>query len=224
MSGDNDLPWMPWYPADFDASTSMMSFDERWVYAALLFKQWQLGELPADVQKLAVSIHLRQKRFDAAWKVVSHKFERVQLEGGALVLRQKRVQKDRLERLDLRKRRVESARVAGRASAASRQRDVDPTLTQGQPNVQRDVNPPKSDLRKESESLPNPSLEPGRGPEKSGLRKDGSNPRAKGTNRRARNQRKLAAIIVTLNGNAKDHGPEDATAQAKPHDDDDLPF
>jgi uncharacterized protein YdaU (DUF1376 family) len=61
----------------------LMSYEQRGIYRELLDQQWVEGSIPADLNQLAVLLHLPPSRFAKVWPLVSTKFRSI--EGGRLV-------------------------------------------------------------------------------------------------------------------------------------------
>lgn len=60
----SDLPFLPWFPADFLSSTRGWPVTAKGVYRELIDAQWEMGGLPADPVKLQQMIHAT----DAEWR------------------------------------------------------------------------------------------------------------------------------------------------------------
>lgn len=111
---NGELPWLPWYPARFEASTRGWTFMQRAVYRALLDLQWQaqICCISAKQSDLSRMLEIDSRAFAKCWKVIGPKFAKV--EGG---LQNRRLEEHRLAALEAHKKRV----VAGRAGGLSRQ-------------------------------------------------------------------------------------------------------
>lgn len=72
---NRDLPMMPVFAKDFLMTTTLWTFEERGAYMLLLMWEWELGELPNDVAKLATLVGMHQDAFNHAWNIrVNQKF------------------------------------------------------------------------------------------------------------------------------------------------------
>ena len=176
---NRELPMMPWYPDQFQASTVAWTFAERSLYRSLLDAQWQLGVLPADPKRLRIIVGMPEQDFSEAWQTVSEKF--VPQRGGLV---NKRLEYHRDEALRRKQHASTAGRKGGQASvaAAAKRR-----LTDGQATVQRSYNPPSpSPLKEEEPHTPQSGAVNGHaGKGKANPRALGANPRALGTNPRA---------------------------------------
>lgn len=68
-------PFMPLFVGDFFASTAEWEGEEESLYLSLLARQWALGSLPTDTEKLARLVRWSTKNFEKYWQVVKLKFE-----------------------------------------------------------------------------------------------------------------------------------------------------
>lgn len=69
-----DLPFMPWYPRDFDDSTGNWPFVARGGYRELLDKQWRYGGLPADSGEMREQSRCPEADWPKAWRYIEPKF------------------------------------------------------------------------------------------------------------------------------------------------------
>ena len=75
MSGGPQMARLPWYPRDFASSTQGWPLISRAVYRELLDASWDIGPLPADAEILRRIVGALPTEWDAAWPLVSAKFE-----------------------------------------------------------------------------------------------------------------------------------------------------
>lgn len=73
MSGLS-LPRMPWYPADFTASTKGWPLVARAIYRELLDAAWTMGGFPNDVDVLCRIAGATPEEWSAGWPLVKPKF------------------------------------------------------------------------------------------------------------------------------------------------------
>lgn len=131
---NRELPMMPWYPDQFQASTVAWTFAERSLYRSLLDAQWQLGVLPTDPKRLRLIVGMPEADFTEAWQTVAEKFV---AHGSGLVNKRLKYH------LDEALRRKQHASTAGQrggqasAAAAAKRRS-----TAGQRVLQANVDPP----------------------------------------------------------------------------------
>ena len=118
----NELPYFPFYPADFfgDENVRLMDPYEIGVYLMLLCHQWQQGSIPADLEILAKLLRLPIEGVKSAWPAISPCFT-VSGEEGRLV--QPRLQKERQRSLE----RGEQAKKAAATRWSGRNADALPT-------------------------------------------------------------------------------------------------
>jgi uncharacterized protein YdaU (DUF1376 family) len=69
------FPYTPWYHGDFLRSTAGWTLLERAVYWMLLCAQWETGQLPNDLARLASIAGMSQTEMSPVWSVVSIKFK-----------------------------------------------------------------------------------------------------------------------------------------------------
>lgn len=74
---NRELPMMPFYPNEFDASTKGWTWEERGVYHLLLAAQWQISVLPTSPEALAKVVGCRLKKFTALWRRLEPKFPEI---------------------------------------------------------------------------------------------------------------------------------------------------
>ena len=66
---------MPWFPRDFASATRSWPLPARAVYRELLDVSWDIGGLPSDPEILCRLVGATPAEWDAAWPLVSAKFE-----------------------------------------------------------------------------------------------------------------------------------------------------
>lgn len=181
---NRELPMMPWYPDQFEASTRAYRYAERCAYRALLEVQWQIGVLPDELERLAGAIGCPLAEFQAVWPVVGKKFAPV--EGG---LQNFRLEQHRLAAL----KRKQKHKAAADATNAKRtaERDAKRTANRdGERALGDSVSVPLAATLGATPLSPSPSEEKNPLPPRSGGshlngRNGKANPRALGTNPRA---------------------------------------
>jgi uncharacterized protein YdaU (DUF1376 family) len=100
-----DLPMLPWFVAQFNASTCHWSGAERAAYRELLDAQWLLGVLPAEPERLARLARMTPDQFAEVWPTVGMKF--TSCTGG---IRNDRLERHRVNALELRRVKAQNAR------------------------------------------------------------------------------------------------------------------
>jgi uncharacterized protein YdaU (DUF1376 family) len=68
------MQYVPWYHGDFLRSTAGWTLTERAAYWMLLCAQWELGQLPREMPRLASIAGISVEEITAAWKFVGPKF------------------------------------------------------------------------------------------------------------------------------------------------------
>jgi len=106
-------PAFPFYPRDFMSATSAWTLEERGAYICLLSLQWEVGHIPGDIKRLAVTLGVSAARARSLWKILEAKFPASPGDG---LLRN-----DRLEfiRQEVHRRRLDLAR-RGQKGASTR--------------------------------------------------------------------------------------------------------
>jgi uncharacterized protein YdaU (DUF1376 family) len=117
---NRDLPMMPWYPDQFEASTADWSFAEASLYRRLLDAQWQLGSLPAEKERLARICKLTLAEFDPLWKVVAPKFSKGRGAGLAGRLINKRLEYHRVKAMERKDHYAQAGSKGGQATAQAK--------------------------------------------------------------------------------------------------------
>lgn len=112
---ENDLPMLPWFVAQFNASTCHWSGAERAAYRELLDAQWLLGVLPVQADRLARLAHMTPEQFAEVWPTVGPKF--TTCAGG---IRNERLEKHRVTALELRRVKSQNARNLNARRGAKR--------------------------------------------------------------------------------------------------------
>lgn len=106
---DSTLPpqmaMMPWYPADFMASTRTWPLIARAVYRELLDAQWSAGGIPDDEGQLRAMLGATPKDWRLAWSYARPKFK----PGDDGLLRNARLEQHRCKALELYKSRRKGA-------------------------------------------------------------------------------------------------------------------
>jgi uncharacterized protein YdaU (DUF1376 family) len=74
MTKESKLAMMPWWPADFIASSRCMSLAERGAFRDLLDAQWINGGLPNDPVLLARTLGVAEGEFRALWPAFREHF------------------------------------------------------------------------------------------------------------------------------------------------------
>lgn len=74
---NRELPMMPFYPNEFDASTKGWTWEERGVYHLLLAAQWQIAVLPTSPKALAKVVGCTAKKFTTLWRRLEPKFPEI---------------------------------------------------------------------------------------------------------------------------------------------------
>ena len=105
MSGGPQMARLPWYPRDFASATQGWPLISRAVYRELLDASWDIGPLPADAEILRRIVGALPTEWDAAWPLVSTKFET----GSDGKLRNARLEEHRAKALALWQRRSAGA-------------------------------------------------------------------------------------------------------------------
>ena len=105
MSSGPQMARMPWFPRDFASSTQGWPLISRAVYRELLDASWDIGPLPADSEILRRIVGASPPEWDAAWPLVSTKFET----GSDGKLRNARLEKHRAKAFELWERRSAGA-------------------------------------------------------------------------------------------------------------------
>jgi uncharacterized protein YdaU (DUF1376 family) len=189
---NRELPFMPWYPDQFEASTRAWTWLERALYRALLDVQWQLGGLPTDPERVRLSVGFPETEFRTAWPIVSEKFKKGR--GGLLV--NERAEYHKNESLKRKDHMATIGAAGGKASAqarASRRAEAYGAQTAQQgllhppspsPSEEEEPHTPQSGA---SRATHNGTRAAGNNPRALGTdpRSNGTNPRAQGTNPRA---------------------------------------
>ena len=98
---------MPWFPRDFASATRSWPLPARAVYRELLDISWDIGGLPSDPEILCRLVGATPAEWDAAWQLVSTKFEM----GEDGKLRNARLEAHRAKALDLWRRQSAGARA-----------------------------------------------------------------------------------------------------------------
>lgn len=113
---DEKLPWMKFNATEFmgDGSVGMMTATERGIYISLLCHAWTEGGVPDNRRRMAIIANATVEEVEAAWEeVLSDCFEPHPRKDGYLI--QPRMEKDRQEALELRRKRSEAGRKGARA-------------------------------------------------------------------------------------------------------------
>lgn len=107
----------PWYPADWLGSETRARLTQagRSIYREMLDFCWKDGSLSADHATLIGMVGCTRKEFEAAWKVISCKFEE---RDGRLY--NERVDQRRPDLMDWREARREAGRKGGKVSGEAR--------------------------------------------------------------------------------------------------------
>lgn len=73
------LPYMKWYPSDFDTDevVRMMSFEQVGFYLVCLNHSWINSGLPGDLESIAALFKVSRPDFDRLWHLVGRRFELV---------------------------------------------------------------------------------------------------------------------------------------------------
>lgn len=74
MSAGPQFSRLPWYPADFAASTRGWPLLARGAYRELLDAQWTMGALPADHATLRAIVGATPAEWRKAWPYLEPKF------------------------------------------------------------------------------------------------------------------------------------------------------
>jgi uncharacterized protein YdaU (DUF1376 family) len=109
---------LPWFVAQFNASTCHWSSAERAAYRELLDAQWLLGVLPAETERLGRLARMTPEQFAEVWPTVGKKF--APCAGG---IRNERLEKHRTNALELRRVKAQNARNLNARRGAQRSDD-----------------------------------------------------------------------------------------------------
>jgi uncharacterized protein YdaU (DUF1376 family) len=101
--------YLPLFVGDFLASTATWTGPERGLYLQLLMTQWASGPLPADRERLALSLHYPHPEFERLWPAISAKFRVID---GTLV-------NERLEEIRVRSAEIQISRSKKSRAAAN---------------------------------------------------------------------------------------------------------
>jgi uncharacterized protein YdaU (DUF1376 family) len=125
---------MPWFPGDFMRSTRGWSVTAKGVYRELLDAQWDMGELPADVEDLRLTINATIAEWTVGWKKCADKFPLI---GSSR--RNVRLEAHRSKSEQIASKRSAIGKLGGQASAEAK---LNQRSTDGQPIAQANVNHP----------------------------------------------------------------------------------
>lgn len=70
MTSPNPDTWMPFYMGDFEASTTSLSYDEKWAYIKIIFEYWRLGHK-------GIKLKFDKKSMKFCTKISSKKVEKI---------------------------------------------------------------------------------------------------------------------------------------------------
>jgi uncharacterized protein YdaU (DUF1376 family) len=201
----SEFPMMPFYPADFLASTAGWSTSERGLYLVLLFVSWLNGPLPNDEKALCRIAGGFPKAFSRDWKKVSSRF----VPGAdTKTLVNRRNERERYLSHEFHRKKVAAGRLGGLAKAQHTSSTATSTATSDASILPLANGYPPSPSP--SEDLRNPSLpSPSKGEDEPLKRKIGTNPRAQGSNPRAKNRRRVKAIVAELAAGNDTPKPDD---------------
>ena len=113
MAKELKLAMMPWWPADFSASTRHMARLERLAFRELLDYQWINGGLPADVKRLALTLGISETEFREVWPALREHFVTDPNNPKAII--NKRLERERLTSIELRTKASAKAKQAADA-------------------------------------------------------------------------------------------------------------
>jgi hypothetical protein len=139
LQDDSKAMYQPWRHGAFKADIFVMAMKpaQRWMYQTLLHEAFDYATrpyLPDDDNILWMLAGCESKKqWDQNKDVVRARFTPVKIQGADL-LSQKRLLEDWARLGQARQSRHEAAKIGGKASAAKRQRIVNESLTDGQPN------------------------------------------------------------------------------------------
>jgi len=146
--GNDDLPFMPWYPAEFYRTTATWPFVARAAYRELLDLQWLSHGLPADPDELRQIIRCPESDWATAWRYVEPKFSQ-DADG---LRRNLRLEEHREKSLRLRDVRSNAGRTGGKASGQSRRSKLEAKLQANPESKGEAESKPSSSSSSESSS------------------------------------------------------------------------
>lgn len=110
------LAMMPWFPGDFMRSTRGWSVTAKGVYRELLDAQWDMGNLPGDIEELCALIGATAGEWSKGWGKCESKFPLC----GDGVRRNERLESHRAKSADLTERRQKGAAITNAGRGAKR--------------------------------------------------------------------------------------------------------
>ena len=75
MKDKPQMPMLPWFPANFHASTRTWPLIARAIYRELLDAQWDAGGIPSDQEALRRIVGASVDQWCGAWPLIQPKFE-----------------------------------------------------------------------------------------------------------------------------------------------------